>query len=139
MTIHTPVHGKLLQCTPAAPQKQGFLIPFGDFLQNEPILYRTILLPCEPLIYAPISGILLLADPACTAFLLCGQERVALWLHGENGLPLMPQQDELLTLATVGQPLKMGQLLARLELSALRRRGFTPYLSLLTRHPIRIK
>ena len=135
--MRCPVRGELLSTAEVTPPKTRFLIPFADFFQNSSSLHRAVLRPDEELIYAPMRGILTHADRGEARFLICGHIRVALWLHTADDRPLALSAEELLLLCTEGTPLKEGQVLSRLDLAALRRRGSAPLLSMLGTLPFR--
>lgn len=135
--MRCPVRGALLSTAEVDPKKPRFLIPFADFFQNDSKLHRAVLRPDEELIYAPMRGILTHADRGGARFLICGHIRTALWLHTADNRPLALSAEELLLLCTEGSPLKEGQVLCRIDLAALRRRGCKPLLSLLCALPFR--
>lgn len=98
-------------------------------------LQKISIIPYNGVIYSPFSGILRQADANDLSLLIEREGSLAaeLRLVGASGTPLSPAPSHFLLLAECGTRLARGQVVAHVDLSALRRRGDAPIL-LLTLH-----
>ncbi len=133
--LRPPMDSKLLTVEDITGKNRHFLAPFKDFLKSDTPLCRAVLLPENGTLRAPLSGILALCEPQSLCFAVCGRAQVLLCLHTKNDAALPLLHGDFLPLASIGAPLKAGQLLGWLDLAALRRRGCDVLLSLVTEAP----